>query len=488
MSTPSTRSGSRRAALAAALAAIAFAALYAFTAQRGVSWGDSGLFQNRILAGDLAGNAGIALAHPLYVAIARIFSGLVPAAALPWFLNAFSGMWGALATAGMLACAWRLTRSLGASVLAALSLGCAHMFWWLSAMSEVYTLSVFLLSCEMYCLLSALQDRKPLPMVAALLANGVHFSVHNFALLSLPVHLAAFLWIVRKDGRRAAAFLAPGLAAWIVGALPILVMAVDRHGAAGSLRATILDVLVGRYGAAVAGNMGVPFRVTLFNYAIACMSFMLPCWPLAAWTLARRRGRSAWRWSPETLSVAAILAVHFLFWVRYRVADQATFLLPTLFLSVLLASPLLASVRRPAIWACATIAASVLVPCATVAAMSPFADRLIRRSCPLPFRDDLRYFALPWKHGEDSAARFVAATARELPHDAFIYVDPTVEGPLAAARRLGILPPTISLSSDPPQPIAPSSRWELRPFGAYRASPPEATIEKKGTFHKVNLP
>ncbi len=47
--------------------------LYALTAQQGVSWQDSGMLQFRIVTGDYIGNLGLALAHPLYIAIGRLF-------------------------------------------------------------------------------------------------------------------------------------------------------------------------------------------------------------------------------------------------------------------------------------------------------------------------------------------------------------------------------------------------------------------------------
>ena len=47
--------------------------LYALTAQQGVSWQDSGMLQFRIVTGDYTGNLGLALAHPLYIAIGRLF-------------------------------------------------------------------------------------------------------------------------------------------------------------------------------------------------------------------------------------------------------------------------------------------------------------------------------------------------------------------------------------------------------------------------------
>lgn len=490
-----SRSSSDRSPWIAAVLVIGFAALYAFTAQRGVSWGDSGLFQRRILDGDLEGNSGLALAHPLFVWSTGFLSNLLPQSARIWFMNAICGVWGALAVGMTYLCARRLARSIPAAILAALTLGCSHMFWWLSTMSEVYTLSVFLLACEAYALLAAVQERRPWLMVAVFLANGFHFSDHNFALLTLPVEIFALGWLVRRSAR--AAWPAPrvfglslaALAAWSVGALPMIVMACTRAKQLGSLGATVLDVLVGSYGAAVVGNMGVPFRVTLFNYALAGMSFILPCWILAARRLfVLGKKKPVEKISPETFFLAAIFLIHFLFWVRYRVADQATFLLPTLFLAVLLAAPAFAAARRPIVWGLATLVLAIGMPCLVSYGLSSCAGQLLKARGQLPFRDDLSYFALPWKHNETSAAQFAVAAAQELPLGALVYVDSVTGGPLACAQRLGILSPDIQLSRDGRSAVPPSSRWEVRPFPRYRISPPEATIVKRGMFYEVILP
>jgi hypothetical protein len=234
--------------------------------------------------------------------------------------------------------------------------------------------------------------------------------------------------------------------------------------------------------------MGVPVRVTLFNFALAAMSLTLPCWFLAARRLINGRLRTKGKFRPEILFLGAMLLLHFVFWVRYRVSDQATFVLPTLFLALLAASGLFTGIRRPLAWGCATVASAVAVPCAVVAALSPHAGTLLHSRAELPFRDDLRYFALPWKHGEDSAMRFAEAAEKELPQDALVLADPTAEGPLGAARRIGLLRKNITLSNCVPAGFRPKTCWEVRPFGAYRLSPPGAKAVRRGTFYEVALP
>ena len=61
-----------------------FLLVYSLTAQRGLSWQDSGEFQFRVSSGDYRWSSGIARAHPLYIAIAQ---GLSVGTA--WLLNLF---------------------------------------------------------------------------------------------------------------------------------------------------------------------------------------------------------------------------------------------------------------------------------------------------------------------------------------------------------------------------------------------------------------
>jgi len=480
------------------LLVIGFGTLYLLTAQHGISWGDSGFFQRRILEHDLAGGTelGLAIAHPLFIWSAGLFSQMFPPALRIWAMNAICGVWAALATGMMFLCAKSFTKSRSAAVLAALTLGCAHMFWWLSTMSEVYTLSVLLLACEMYALLAAVQRRQPWLMVAVFFANGLHFSDHNFALLSLPTEAVAALWLVFKapHGKRKLAQLTglgtAALAAWCIGALPILTLACGRYKLLGSITATVLDVLVGKFGTAVSGTQIISLRLLLFNYVLAGISFALPCWFLAAKSLwgLRRNFTGLRHLRPETYFLIAIFLFHFVFWIRYQVGDQATFLLPTLFMATLLASPAFGTTHRPIVWGVATVATSVALPLLIVAALSPTPDPLIKKRGRLPFRNDLIYFALPWKHNEDSAARFAAAAVKKLPHMSMVYVDNTVGNPLACAKRLGQLPSDVQLTVDGTFTFPPSSRWEVRPFPGYRLSPPEATVVQRDIFYEVILP
>ena len=497
MNVPSdtSRSSNSREYWVLALLVIGFALLYAFTAQRGVSWGDSGLYQFRMLSRNLSGPYGLATSHPLYIILGSAFSSLFAGTARFWAMNAMSGLFMALAVGGTFCCVKTLTHSMTASLLAALTLGCSHMIWWLSTLAEVYTLSLFFITAETYCLIKTLRSPHLRGFLLLAFLNGLHLSAHNFALLAWPVYLVAFIWHVRRIKSAPIHIIATlicGCALWMAGSSPLLILAVRDYLMCHDWAATVESVLVDRYGKQVSGFGGVSWIITLFNFAISGMSLLLPCWIFAIWPTRIVHGmRRLKRVHAEILFLLALFLVHFLFWVRYRVADQATFILPTLFFAILLSAPAFRTIRKPVMWACATFFSAIAIPAIAATLLNAICPSSVRPA--LPFRNEWNYFALPWKNAEKSAERFADAAIRELPPNSFVYADCNDIGPMACARIDGRLQDGIIFSlawanDSSDHDISPSSRWEVRPFGIYRLSPPEATVVKRGTFYEVILP
>ena len=177
---------------------LGFLCLYALTAQRDVNWQDSGVRQWRVLSGDYTGIEGIALAHPLYIGLARAFAQACPLGSQLFLLNLFSGLGLATALALLALLVARITGSLRAAVGAALLLGLAHMPWWLATVTEVYTWSLAGFLLELVLLQSLLAAPHPRTLVALALVSGAGLSLHNFALLALPVHLTVAVLLVRR--------------------------------------------------------------------------------------------------------------------------------------------------------------------------------------------------------------------------------------------------------------------------------------------------
>ena len=349
------------------------------------------MFQRMILGRDMAGSFGIAAVHPLFLAlgiavdhVCRLFSA--PLQARLFATNAASALWMSMAVGFFAAAARRYTGSAKAAFLAGLALGFAHMTWWMGTICEARALDLFLFSVELF-LLAGWTRANAFPRGALLaFVSGLHFSVHNMALLSLPVY--AFLAWRMAEGPRRAAKAACLACAWLAGAAPVLALALAEASRSG-MAAAAKSVLVGNYGSQVFGLLPRSPRIFALNAALSAMSFAMPalCAALGGWRKSPAPAVASMR-----VPLLALLAVHALFFARYFVMDQAFFLLPTLAVAVLLVSPRLASVRRPALAAALLAAVGVLLPPVAVLAAPRGLDRGTH-----PGRDDARYFALPWK-------------------------------------------------------------------------------------------
>lgn len=529
-----------------ALVGLVALTVYAATAQRGISWQDSGEYQYKFLAEayDWEVGAGIARLHPTYILLTRLLVACLPGVGVPYVYTLSSGVGMALALAVLVLTVYGMTRSLRAGCLAAVLLGGAHMAWWLSTMAEVYTWSLALLMLELACLMKTLRERSFAWFAGAIFFNGFHFGVHHFALLNLPVYAVLFWLLFRRKAWHWGA--CAGL--WLFGALPIVIPIVRYWVASGSLEAVIRSALFGEVFQqkilALDVRNGPLWRA---NMALASVSFMNPCWlyavvvPLVAWRAWRMRGRTsdverrtpnaevengenvqlstfnAQRSSTGTggasvrlpenaerrtqnaerrsgATLLALTAIHAFFWVRYLVPDQATFLLPTLGLLAVWAGVGAARVLRDRCgWFAPSLAVSLACSALAPHAVCRTAERLLPpRSRVLPFRDEFAYWAYPWKHNEDSAERFVETVARErYPEDMVVWADTTAVAPLMAAQAMGRLPASwrwLSYWQNEEDEVI-IQRLQASPDGGYVVSPlrcyvPEAILEQAQSFER----
>ncbi len=466
-----------------------FFALYAVTAQRGVSWQDSGEYQYRVLAGDFQWHSGIARAHPLYILLARAFAANFPDPAHFYAVNLFSGLGLALSLAVLAHNVVLVTRSVWAAVLAVVLLGFAHMAWWLGTVAEVYTWSLAFLMIEVLCLIRYAEKRDGRWLAVLFGVNGLHVGIHNAALLGLPVYVFLLASEMRRQKGLCAGIVCGSVALWVAGGGLILGQAVRVLRETGAPVQVVKSVLFGEgYERYILGAGGGGLRLWMANMALAGISFLNPCWFfagrgfLAGKILARRAGMGGGgaptlnaqrstlnaqvtgKGQKDVLNWLRVLTVlHVLFWVRYCVPDQATFILPALGLLALWAgvgagrSPLFqfregafveSTLSRKITPNGQTARRLILVMLGGACAVSgPWLLNVavrrtgmdVARSRALPFRDEASYWLLPWKQGEDSAARFVAAVGKQLTRDDVLFADATAASPLMAARQAGAL-------------------------------------------------
>ena len=487
---------------------LVFLCFYALTAQRDACWQDSGVRQWRILSGDYTGVEGIALSHPLYIGMARAFAHVVPLGAPLFRLNLFSSLGMALALACLALLVRRLTGSLRAAAGAAVLLGLAHMPWWLATITEVYTWSLAALLFELLLLHSLLAAPRPRTLVALALTSGIGLSIHDFALLALPVYLTVAVLLVRR-GQLPLRALGWGALAVAVGSAPFLALVVREALARHNVGAAISSALFGEaYVRQVLGLRCETIRFAVPNLCLFLLNFASPCWLLAlagVWVARHRVAR------PFRSCLLALTAIHAFFFLRYFVADQLLFALPTLALLAIWAGIGFAWLLERDVWrhAARRFLGCVVLPAGLAVAPAVYwgawqvaaaGDLAPHRARLLPFRSELRYWIVPWKCDEHSAQHFADAAWSQLERGALLYTDGSAAGPLLATAAAAHRPAGVQLISpyDPAPPdVAKLARADpARPF--YVVSPvpgyvPASLLEgdfvfaRTGVLYRVTL-
>ena len=397
----------RSSRLVPVLLGILFFLLYLSTCQRGWCWQDGGLFQRRIFSGDIEGSFGIAAAHPVFImlgmavdSVCRMLGGGMGARIFA--TNASSALWMAVAVGVFAAAVRRYSGSGKASLVCAFMLGFAHMTWWMGTICEAHALELALFAVELYIFVGLARESHSSMrtgdggLACLAFASGLHFSVHNLALLALPVY-AFVAWRMAR-GRHLAAKFAGFAGIWAIGASPVLYLAVREISRSGLL-AAVKSVLVGSFGSEVVGILPPSPKIFLLNCALAALSFAVP---FAGLAIAKRPRERTPATAELRVPLAVMLAIHTLFLVRYFVPDQAFFLLPTLALWILLMSPRFAEERCPVRKLLLIAACGVFLPLIACHVAPRGLDRGTH-----PGRDDAKYFAIPWKFNEDSCDRLV---------------------------------------------------------------------------------
>ena len=288
------------------------------------------------------------------------------------------------------------------------------------------------------------------------LVCGLDWSVHNLALLALPVYAVAAAALVAR--RRLPAWSAvAAVAAFLAGASPYLALIAHHAQATGEHWPGRSSPPCSATTAPTCSTSRPAGRMMRVNAALAAMNFVsfLPVLAVVGWVSLRRAPGKATAWA-----LVAITVIEVLFVGRYSVPDQFMFLLPSLVMIALAAGIGLAILARDV----RRLAPGGRSRRSRVA--GPAADPVRRRTgaasssgragppAPeLPFRSEMRYWLVPWKHDEHSADRFARAALAQAGHDAVILVDLTVADTLRVAQKVEGLAPSVLVVDDMSPPL-----------------------------------
>ncbi len=185
-------------------------ALYLFTLQPGLTWGDGIRLQREVVTAEsfiLAEIVDVDFApdpfpfarlgvaawdHPLYVMGGHTLIQIFPNVDALWIVNAISAVFGAAAIALLfLWLDWTVARV--AALFGALALAVSHTFWWHAVTPEVYTLFAFLLLLALVSLEAYERDGRFGWLLLASFAMGLGLANHLLAGLAFVALLIYWL-------------------------------------------------------------------------------------------------------------------------------------------------------------------------------------------------------------------------------------------------------------------------------------------------------
>ncbi len=439
------------------LYAAAFAAalvLYLASMAPGVLWQDSGLAQVRTIRRDLYGDLGLALSHPLYYVFTIAFQAL-PFRESAFKTNLVSAVFGAVTVANVFLLLRLLSGGLRGAAVGAISVAVAHTFWQHCALAEVYTVTTALLTAELLCFLQYVRTGRDRWLPAMFLFNGLGISNHMFAVLSLVCWVVFVVW--RLGTKRLRPCVLPLLLlAWACGAglyLSMIGVEIARGAGVGE---TLRSAIFGRSYMRNVMNLLPSRRQIVHSVLYLGLSFPTPVVLLVLPALASLRTGT---FRPVRVAIAALLAVHLVFAVRYDVPDQYTFFIPSLVLIGILIG--LGADRflrgRSAGWtACLVVGA--LLPAAVYAPLPRVARAFhlpLGVSRGVPYRDEYAYFLHPWKTGYEGAWRFANEVREVLPGGAVLIADSTTVRPIQYLQLTGRWPRDVTVWPPMPEPGQP---------------------------------
>jgi hypothetical protein len=271
--------------------------------------------------------------------------------------------------------------------------------------------------------------------------------VHNLALLTLPVYISVLIVLVARKRLPAWTFVALA-GGYIAGASLYIAVIVDFAVKSGDISGAFLSALFGRYSSQVLSTT-INWHFIKANAGLASLNFVNFSLPLAVIGWVRMKSRLGGLLAAALL---AITVIEFVFFVRYPVPDQFTFFLPSLVMisvGACIGISVLADISKK--WRYAVImacTASIIIP-PVVYANGPEIIRMlgieIKRERTRPFRDENRYWLIPWKHNERSAEQFAEAALKQAFPDGIIACDGTSYYPLLLVQRRDNLAPEVSI-------------------------------------------
>ena len=387
--------------------------LYYWAMLPGVGWADTAALQYRVWRFQLKSDLGLALAHPLYILLARGMT-YVPVGNFASRVTLFTVVCGAVS----LGFAFDLLRRLSGSVLAAtvgtLTLAVSHTFWRDAVIAEKYSLYALGLVVELWLVERFVRSRQPKWFLLALLVNGLNFSCHDLALLHAPAYLGLIVWALRSRAI-AVRHVALGSLLFLIGSLPMTLLMISQMVDGQSPLAVVKEALMGKLlESSVLATRFPPVHQVTRSLEYFLLNFPTPLALLMPWGVYCSWKAPRLRWF--VLFAGSIFVMDYLFSFRYMFPGGVfVFFISDFVIFALFIGLAVPSVMKPSAFKAVLFCLLALTP----VVFYEIAPELARKSGisigtqrEIPLRDSLTFFLRPRKNNDNSAELYAPCRAQ----------------------------------------------------------------------------
>jgi hypothetical protein len=424
------------------------AVLYVVSCAAGPLWQDSGLIQYRIWHSDIEGFFGLALSHPLFYILA-IGVKDIPLGEFAHRVNLISSIAAAITIANLflLVRLW-LGKNLPA-VFAAVTLALSHTFWLHASILETYTLWTALFTAELIVLLQYTKTRRVVFLYWLGLLNGFAIAVHMLASIALLCYMVFIIVLLVKKEIRFKQ-LAVIVLLWIIGALPYEYLILKNILQFRDVAGTLASAAFGDRWQSDVLNTAISAKIIKENVLYIFLNFPTPnilFFFVGCLALFKLGPKSAF-----TSILLILTLLFFVFAFRYTVVDRYAFFIPfyclvSLFVGVGIHHLRICTRKKALV---AVVATFSLLPIAVYAVAPSLAEKArlkLGTRTDIPYRNDYKYFLLPWKSSEESVQRFAIEALNTVGPEAVIFADTTTVGPLLYMQEVKGKRPDVKIVS-----------------------------------------
>lgn len=415
-----------------------FLTLYIATLSPGVNWGDSAKLATLSCQFYLHPNAGY---HPLRTVLCYPFNWL-PVADIAYRQNLSSAFYGALTLAVLFLLVRQSTSSIYAGLIAAISLGCSHTFWHLSVIAESYTIYTLFLTLAIWRWLRFAENGSPRELYLASFIAGIGLGGQLLLLFSI-LPLVCIVVIDATTGKSCLRYgnrpIIPGemlkaAGAFLVGLSFLGLVAVYRACIEGwGVRETMVQILDLTHSHFIrpASSPGALARELFKRCLLFCYQF-----PLIGTVLFLGGCVSGFRRRQEAMLTLALIGLSNLLFTMVYVVPKWPYMMVGVYVIGAMVIGVGANAVERLIFLRPRRRYGIVVLCLAISPVTYIttATTLESRDTDIarhvPYRNNVRYFLVPWKRCENSASRFADEVIRSIPANGILISDFTASSVL----------------------------------------------------------